>query len=691
MNGQRHMIKRQVLQLDVPTVHQTNQLSDQFSRVHQQRIVPLLDRLCSEFSEPDRIHRIESLNVDLGAIDVDNLEDDFVAKLTDRLSHALSQQISRLDRQSKQKGVRPKTSSQLELLERFALTGSLPWWADASQENLLEKTFRQLMNEAAIPLTRLMRTLALDKRALLRLVHHYDDGLLSDMLHTLAQSLWSSSLVHCPEQLIHALQRMPIRAPIRHNQIRHRVWWVLLRVTSLEANQHTEPSSLLQTVLVQVATELSLTYRALISSLHKAFQPMKDKRSSPLEKVVTMEHQTLEIGHIGRGQTRSEDTDTTSIQLADQLQKLAQQLKPELRSQLLTMLNRLTYDTTENSLPRQAGPLLRAIQQAIVAESVPATISRLIERLEAILDNPLLSASNKPNLLREKTRQPNQPTETVETSSQSSELGSRDHSRSTDETLLNLIDRIKKSAPQLRPSMPSQWPDVLLRLTTLIAEQRVPVQAGYWLREMLTAMEAKQASPIIEKLVKRLDASMHKTDAATSPSIDTSFSDTDEIFIDNAGLVTLWPFLGHFFGHLGLMHDKRFKDEAAMHRGVGLLQYLAAEDPYPAEFLLPLNKLLCGLELTDVFDSDEQVSATEAEECTNMLEAVIARAPILKNMSVVGYRGTFLLRKGSLTTRDGAWLLRVERATHDIVLDRFPWSLNWIKLPWMKAPLRVEW
>jgi hypothetical protein len=124
---------------------------------------------------------------------------------------------------------------------------------------------------------------------------------------------------------------------------------------------------------------------------------------------------------------------------------------------------------------------------------------------------------------------------------------------------------------------------------------------------------------------------------------------------------------------------------------VGLLQYLVTEDPSPPEYLLPLNKVLCGMQVTEVFDFGPPVSIVEADECSTLLGAAIAHAPILKNMSIAALRGTFLLRRGVLGTRDGAWLLRVERETLDVVLDRFPWDVNWVKLPWMEAPLRVEW
>lgn len=124
---------------------------------------------------------------------------------------------------------------------------------------------------------------------------------------------------------------------------------------------------------------------------------------------------------------------------------------------------------------------------------------------------------------------------------------------------------------------------------------------------------------------------------------------------------------------------------------MGLLQYLVTEDPSPPEYLLPINKLLCGMAPDEVFEFGPPMVEVETEECTRLLQAAIAQAPILKDMSIPAFRGTFLLRQGILTTRDGAWLLRVERKTYDVVLDRSPWQLDWIKLPWMETALRVEW
>src|SRR5207249_2404806 len=76
----------------------------------------------------------------------------------------------------------------------------------------------------------------------------------------------------------------------------------------------------------------------------------------------------------------------------------------------------------------------------------------------------------------------------------------------------------------------------------------------------------------------------------------------EAVDIDNAGLVLLWPFLRHFFGHLGLLDEGRFRDGEAVQRATGLLGHLATGDPAPAEYLLPLCKVLCGMEPDEVFD-----------------------------------------------------------------------------------------
>lgn len=263
----------------------------------------------------------------------------------------------------------------------------------------------------------------------------------------------------------------------------------------------------------------------------------------------------------------------------------------------------------------------------------------------------------------------------------------------TFQILLNRITQDEKLS-----SVATTWQDLLHLLRLLLASQNrgLPNELDELARQQPVAAPEPEFSKELFELTYKIHETLNQEDSATTTTddlqLDLNFSEADELYINNAGLVILWPFLSHFFTHLDLLaENKQFNNLATMQRAVALLHYLATENDNFPEYWLALNKVLCGMAITDVYHLDSPLLESEMSECTTLLKAVIAQAPILRDMSESGLRGTFLLRAGVLSTRDGAWLLRVERETYDIVLDRFPWNWVWVKLPWMEAPLRVEW
>jgi len=165
----------------------------------------------------------------------------------------------------------------------------------------------------------------------------------------------------------------------------------------------------------------------------------------------------------------------------------------------------------------------------------------------------------------------------------------------------------------------------------------------------------------------------------------------DAVEVGTAGLPLLWPFLQTFFGRLEMLDGKRFRDEARQHRAATLLHTIATGEMACPEQELMLAKALAGIDVDAVHDPGEPLEPHELESVESLLSDVLGHAPMLGRISVAGLREAFLKRSGSLSTRDGHWLLRVERRSIDILLDRLPWSFEWVRLPWMAAPMRVEW
>jgi hypothetical protein len=183
--------------------------------------------------------------------------------------------------------------------------------------------------------------------------------------------------------------------------------------------------------------------------------------------------------------------------------------------------------------------------------------------------------------------------------------------------------------------------------------------------------------------------------AAPRPSSDSlrPTADPDELAIDDGGLVILWPFLTTLLSRLEYVDPdlKLFASEEARNQAIALLSFLVEGDADPPEWRLALAKVLCGLSPLAPWRLEEPLRPEALAEGERLLEAVIAHGGLAEKIEPQDLRGLILRRPAVLTSRTGAWLLRVERRTEDGLLDRFPWGWSWIRLPWMDHPLQVEW
>jgi hypothetical protein len=167
----------------------------------------------------------------------------------------------------------------------------------------------------------------------------------------------------------------------------------------------------------------------------------------------------------------------------------------------------------------------------------------------------------------------------------------------------------------------------------------------------------------------------------------------DGILVDNAGAVLLAVYLPAFLSELKLVEADQFPDINARFRAVQLIHYLATGQEDPEEPVLPLPKILCGMDLETPVPALTLLSETEKTESTQLLEAVVRNWPALKNTGADGLRAAFLQRNGLLSWSDNrqAWLLQPERLGQDLLLERLPWSFSVVKLPWMNQMIQVEW
>ena len=166
---------------------------------------------------------------------------------------------------------------------------------------------------------------------------------------------------------------------------------------------------------------------------------------------------------------------------------------------------------------------------------------------------------------------------------------------------------------------------------------------------------------------------------------------TDSIYIQNAGLILIHPFISSLFQRLDLLNGVKFKGIAEQERAVLILQYIVNGQTNLPEYILPLNKILCGLPLGYPVANKLVLNEKEKELIDSLLSAIIQQWRAIGNSSINGLRDSFFQREGKLVSEEKNWELLVEQKSYDMLLDQLPWSYTIIKLAWMKKAIVTSW
>ena len=570
----KHIIKKQVIELQMAGSLDRTSIQNRVSRIYRQEIVPLLDKLLSEKSASSALI-IDRLEINIGRIPESKLE----KVLSEKISKALQESLDNIKTQPApevfaiiqpaatlkeshsdteaviQPAVAPQESdSGAELVFYFLQTGVFPWWAQETTYTWLEQAFRSVLHKNNKSIRSRFRLLVQDTEIVKRIVYTFNDTLLTQTAAWLIQN--NIAAIHPRKEQLFRF----FTGRISDRQLQE-YWWCSI-------------------------------YEAITATNIRSAEELAEKAGSLFVHLAA--HTSNDAALL---QYLQENRTTTGI------------------------LEKIT-SFTNHSPTSESTTLLKEIREQ---KKAPDNTGNELSRSMDVAKNSSLQTKN---IGRESS--PGSPFKTEKTDpDQFSEKAAPKHKVSNSEN---------KKQDQLKDN---KKPAVINNL-----------------------------QPFIKP-----------------------FTGTDKIYIQNAGLVLLWPFLQRFFQNMDLADDKTFTDEYGAERACLLLQYLvtgSTEDLFEAQ--LPLNKILCGTPLLQPVNTQWAISDDEKEIAENFLLAVIQNGGAgWKNLSVDGLRQAYLNREGIISSRDGNWLLQVKRETYDILVDRLPWTIQAVKLPWMDRLVFVEW
>ncbi|WAK03977.1 contractile injection system tape measure protein [Methylobacter sp. YRD-M1] len=663
MSGNRHLIERQSLHVTLKgDESKAWELHNRLLNFCNLWLTPKLADLLDTHAPQDAHLVIERMEIDVGTLAADRLEDNLSAAIIQAIErwlqdsrHRIHPQPQNDPAQEQPSAVQYKTEPQaaLEALVYFARTGRLPWSFRLPEgqnlEQFLLSSWKQATPLADAGLLAALTTADAAKRFSLQFSTTFLDTLLTclapavnEIVHKLLQTLTSQPL---PAEVARALQSQ--------------IW----QTAFMHAKQ---PSALTDTQMIRDVWQalpadckhqpavLDWLTRYCPEALSDDQQQPGASRQSPLTVTVASEfdiEHSIEAGNAPKSAVASAATDAPHETAGSFVQ-----------TQSTGLSGNTDAKQSSSALRTKPGPSVEIPTPVMTSTATDAAPD---ETAVSLAQTQFPSLSSNADAEQPASDSGIKPDASVEISM--SVMTSATAGAAPDETANSFVQ--------------AQFPDLSGNAGAEQSASAPQIKPG--------------ASVVVSTSAMASTASGAEQSASASgikpgaPAGTSNVMASENIYINNAGLVLLHPFLPQFFRALNIVVDDQL---IAPDRALSLLHFLGTGQLVAPEYELVLPKVLLNLALETPVDTNTLLTAEETEEATALLEAVIRHWAALKGTSDDGLRGTFLIRPGKISLRDdGDWRLQVENKAYDILLDQLPWGIGMIKLPWMHRMLWVEW
>jgi hypothetical protein len=736
LSAPKHIIKRQVIEVEVPSVESAWNIQNRVSELYKYELLRILEEVFNSIAKPGEVLRIDKLEIDLGNIKADALEEEISTKLKEKVKEKLEELMHNTVSKSEQANAPNETEASVrnvrytksDLLLHFLKTGTAPWWYNKENFGTMSAVAKEIFTERPQWVKNKLKPLLSYSDIRRRFIHHLDDQLMQEFLMVFESEIAKVSF-EAFKPLSENVERTKTGS-ITKNIFRPLFWEAVVMKTVFSKEEQLVNLFSREVISEAVVTMLSEKKSAAIENFVREVDIEKLIEEKIAEKI-TVGKKEKEIAAKELKRKKLEQKNKRKIAAwkkknksgeisSEELQKLINESENDLlkeinlhnndareieseENELSENESRETSDESsspeEKKSNRQKRILLAkaklkklleqkrkfAKERQVEVDSEIAIENRKISQFEkGENENDELNEESDEEIISEKHKTEKEITDEmvfgtdqkIETEKREDELIS--DKRKTEKEEDEIISDKRKTEKEQE--------EIITTKSKIEKENEKIISA----KKKLEEEEAKIIEAKI-KLAKETELIAKQKEKEEEFNYEISEEDLTDFTVDNGGLVLLWPYLNPFFTELGLLKDKEFVNETASSRAVHLLQYLASSGIEYEEHDLVFNKILCGLDVTEPIDMQFEITEQEREESENLLKAVIANWKAIGKTSVDGFRVTFLQKEGALKKNDQGWNLFIERKTVDMLLDRLPWGISIIRLSWCKETIYVEW
>ncbi|MEJ1968740.1 MAG: contractile injection system tape measure protein [Rhizomicrobium sp.] len=180
-----HRIGRQSLDIDMDSEDAALALQPRLGDINRRRFLPAIERVLDDFAAPGLHIRLDRIDLDLGDVPLDDFEEEAGRRLAAALREAIEKALRNVaDDDAEDAAARPPALAELDRLEVFLVSGTLPFGAPA-QGFAADAAVLALIESEPAALAQMLRRHAHLRHVLERLVLQLSDDTLMRLLEML--------------------------------------------------------------------------------------------------------------------------------------------------------------------------------------------------------------------------------------------------------------------------------------------------------------------------------------------------------------------------------------------------------------------------------------------------------------------------------------------------------------------------
>ncbi len=266
MSDQHHIIQKQAFDISFASREKAFTLQGRISSLFHAQLEQVIEHIFDRLIPADTVVKFDALQVDIGRIHLDRLEEEFAEKLGIALEKELGDRLRQAGNTGNISDENTRFSAfkagYLDLLEYFLITGGLPWWAAGENMTDPAKALELVLKENAGAFKRLLKRAGQSAYVRRRIVYQFSEESVRAIVAILEPEEAGFIFEYHREIIKEQQEKAIVKDEI--NELKKAVWGFILTYLLVDRGNNFNRKDFIKSTLGQMAQHFNLRYEALL-------------------------------------------------------------------------------------------------------------------------------------------------------------------------------------------------------------------------------------------------------------------------------------------------------------------------------------------------------------------------------------------------------------------------------------------